>query len=181
MPTLIPRHFSSSCAGDADDLHLPAGMAVEITGAQRQAQPAVLHQDVRDVHGRRLLTQHGRTSLLGRHGDKYVSVGGKAGDRHEKVSAVHRSGIAHHSGDLRLRIGVKLQDRQVLDRVNQSHFSSSLSCLRWGDVISVESIGFIVLVDKGDLRRVPRPERRAGLDALKRHPDRIGVRKNGAL
>ena len=92
-------------AGDADDLHFAAGVAVEVPRGKRKTETAVVRLDVRHVSGGRFLAQHGGAALFHRHGDIFMSVRFVPAHGDEKVTALHAAGIVADARDLRIAGG----------------------------------------------------------------------------
>ena len=92
-------------AGDADDLHFAAGVAVEVPRGERETETAVVRLDVRHVSGGRFLAQHGGAALFHRHGDIFMSVRLIPAHGDEQITVLHAAGIVADARDLRIAGG----------------------------------------------------------------------------
>ena len=91
-------------SGDADDRHLPGGIAVEVAAGKRQRKAAVLHLHIRRPFPRDILAEDDRRALFKRSRNKLVAVGRKALDGDKQIARAGLAGIIADSADLRIHI-----------------------------------------------------------------------------
>ena len=112
-------------AGDADDLHFAAWVAVEVPRRERETEPAVIRPDIRHIPGGRFFTQHGSAALFHRHGDIFMSVRLVSSHGDEQIAALHTAGIVADARDLRIAGGGRGENVYSFENFRKLHGTSS--------------------------------------------------------
>ena len=113
-------------AGDADQLHLPGGIAEEVPAGQGEPQAAVVRLHEGRSVLRRRFAEHRRGAPLHRLGNEAMSVRLKAPHRHEEIPRLGLAGVVAHAADLQLRIRRHLQHPNMRKKLLQFHVVSSI-------------------------------------------------------
>ena len=103
--------------GDTDDGHSLRGMMEEIAADQRQRQPVIFNQDIRNLLFRLLCGDHHRCAFFHSHGNKAVAIGSKTGNRHKNATGRHLAGIINYLCDLQSRICIPLQNGHITQQL----------------------------------------------------------------